>query len=271
MNCAELSHHTLDYLDGSLDPRRSAELADHLAGCDACRRQLAELRETWIALGALPQEEPGAHLRESFYREHQRTLAAEHRAAPARMLLDRLGDWFLPSGRGLGIQTAAALLLLAGGVAIGTQLGQRATPERDGVESLRDEVRSLTELVTLSLLQQDSASERLKGVRYGATAAVHDDQVLSALLDALGHDPSVNVRLAAIDALQPYATRAPVRSSMLVSLRRESSPVVQVALVDALVHGDGRETRATLEDLANDSTVDAAVREHVRTLLEESA
>ena len=41
--------------------------------------------------------------------------------------------------------------------------------------ALRQEVRALSQLVTLSLLKQDSVSERLKGVSYGRLAGTADD------------------------------------------------------------------------------------------------
>ena len=124
--------------------------------------------------------------------------------------------------------------------------------------------------MTISLLQQDSASERLRGVRYGSVAVVHDDDVLTALIDAVGHDDSVNVRLAAIDALRPHVSRRTVRNSMIAFLRSERSPVVQVSLVDALMEANGRETRETLEAFANDVNVDETVRTHVWAALEKS-
>jgi anti-sigma factor RsiW len=44
------------YLDGALAPAEEAALAAHLAGCAACRAELAALREVWTALAALPPE-----------------------------------------------------------------------------------------------------------------------------------------------------------------------------------------------------------------------
>ena len=107
-------------------------------------------------------------------------------------------------------------------------------------------------------------------MRFGREAAMHDDKVLIALIDAVGYDKSVNVRLAAIDALKPYLTQHTVRNSMVAFLHSEKSPLVQVSLVDVLLDANYRETRETLEALSNDADVDESVRAHVQTRLEDS-
>ena len=53
----------------------------------------------------------------------------------------------------------------------------------------------------LSLMQQQSAGERLRGVSYAYQAPASDTEVLSALLATVNQDESVGVRLAAVDAL----------------------------------------------------------------------
>ena len=64
-----------------------------------------------------------------------------------------------------------------------------------------EEIANTREMVALSLLQQQSATERLRGVDYTGRLRTMEPDVVSALTKAVAHDPSVNVRLAAIDAL----------------------------------------------------------------------
>jgi HEAT repeat protein len=81
------------------------------------------------------------------------------------------------------------------------------------------------------------------------------------LLDALMHDPNVNVRLASVDALRRFAERENVRRGALDALPRQTSPLVQIALIDFLVEVSGRESAASLRNLSQDPMLDPTVRE----------
>lgn len=52
--CRELVELLTDYLEGALSRDEAAAVDAHLAGCDACRTYLDQLRATMAALGSLP-------------------------------------------------------------------------------------------------------------------------------------------------------------------------------------------------------------------------
>jgi len=81
----------------------------------------------------------------------------------------------------------------------------RPDSHREEVAEMRGELRALRQDVALSMLQQTSASARLQGVSVSAQVARQDPQVMSALLETLATDPSPNVRLAAVHALNRVA------------------------------------------------------------------
>ena len=59
----------------------------------------------------------------------------------------------------------------------------------------------MRQMVALSLMQQQSAGERLRGVSWAYRVESSDTEVLSALLYTVNNDQSVNVRMAAVEAL----------------------------------------------------------------------
>ena len=136
--------------------------------------------------------------------------------------------------------------------------------------ALRTEVQSLSRLVALSMMRQESASERLQGVRYGRLAAgaydqdSQDDQVITALVEAVGSDPNVNVRLAAIDALAPAVARPEISGRLVETFDRQDSPLVQIALADALLDAGQPEARQALAGLASAESLDPTVADHLR-------
>jgi hypothetical protein len=262
MRCDECSALWMERLAGTLDAdaARSAKLDRHLQECASCRGEAAALGALWRELGELETPPPSPALRARFdeWLEEERDKAA----APAggRFGLGRLREALhMPEGGGrveLRLAWTAAALLV--GVLLGARLGGRPAEMRE----LRQEVRSLGHLVTLSMLQQESASARLQGVSLSGLAG-DDARVLEALLDAVSRDPSVNVRLAAVDALAGAAASPRVRERALAELPAQASPMVQIALVDLVLAGDGAAARRELQRLTQDDRLHPATREHL--------
>jgi HEAT repeat protein len=128
---------------------------------------------------------------------------------------------------------------------------------------LQDEVSAMRQMVALSMLQQQSASQRLEGVSWSTRLQQPDPQVLSALLHTLRSDPSVDVRLASLDALSRYAGQPEVRRELVNSLGGGQSPLVQVALIDLLVDLHDRNAVPQLKQFQQDPKVDPTVRKRV--------
>jgi hypothetical protein len=126
--------------------------------------------------------------------------------------------------------------------------------------SLRQEVRDMRQTIMLSLLQQQSASERLNGVMYTNRIENPGNEVVAALLDTLMHDPNSNVRLATIDALKRFGANADVKRGTIEALDRQTSPLVQLALIDFLVETNGAASAPALRRLSEDPMADQAVR-----------
>lgn len=163
-------------------------------------------------------------------------------------------------------QAAAAVVILAAGITAGRlSVGSPAPPEADtSIAVLREEIRDMRQMVTLSLLQQQSAAERLRGVNWTGEIEHPDDAVVTALLDTLRHDTNVNVRLAAIDALRRFADRPDIRRAAIDSLPTQTSPLIQMALIDFVVEADDQQGAPLLRQLSTNPDTDNAVRERAR-------
>jgi len=125
---------------------------------------------------------------------------------------------------------------------------------------LREELRGMRQMVTLSLLQQQSASERLKGVTSSSQIEQPGREVVSALIETLRNDSNVNVRLASVDALRRFGGRETVRRDVVAALPQQDSPLVQIALIDFLLEAQGPDAAMTLRRIAEDMMFDKAVR-----------
>lgn len=248
----------------ALNPEEKGELEAHLAGCDSCRLEWAELSRLWTSLASIPAEEPSPAMRERFAAmlEGYRHARGELHSKPS--LSTRVREWMFPKSRlRPALQFSLGVVLLVGGFASGYALRS----ERDDlgeVADLRSEVLEMRKMVTVSLLKQQSASERLKGVSWSSQVTSPDPEFLSTLIYTLNYDSSVDVRLAAVDALARFAGNATVRQNLVKSLSRQDSPLVQITLIDLLVQLHERKSIEVLKQLADDAGQNIEVRDRAQ-------
>jgi len=278
MNCIQARDRFAELLDQRLESPVSGDLRAHLAGCPACQRDFASLRDTLDRLDAMPNPKPSPRLRAGFYAmlEDEKRSAAMHpaKAAPARRpaATRSLWRWILSPVAAGGL---LVLGFLAGQYGPSRQTTPAATPvvaatdtaTQQELAALRQKVDSMTQLVGYSLLQQQPASERLKGVLAAQHLAGESDEVITKLINTLALDPSTNVRLSALEALYQHADKDVVRAGVLASLTREQNPLVQVTMIDFLVAARDTEAAPTLQELARSDTVDRSVREAAQRAL----
>ena len=142
-------------------------------------------------------------------------------------------------------QIALSLVLIAAGLGGGYLLNVRSrSAARTEVAGLKSEVDDMRRIVAVSLLKQASPSERLMGVSWSARIDRPGDEIIATLLDTLNQDSNVNVRLAAVDALYLFYDHPEVKQGLLNSLARQTSPLVQLSLINLLVEiGRGARSR----------------------------
>jgi HEAT repeats len=233
------------------------DFAEHLASCESCRSEVSRIGTLWQSLDLLPLEEPSGQVRERFYE-----MLGAYRQGLASAEPRKAVQWW---------QMAAAAALLAVGVGLGYivrgsgPFSGQAPPE---VSQLREEVANMRQLVALSLMQQQSASDRLRGVSWAYRAEPSDREVLGALVTAVNHDANVNVRLAAVDALRRFSASPETGRAALQSLSKQTTPIVQVALIDLLVDLKDPEAAPELRRLSGNEKANEGVRQRAQWALE---
>lgn len=263
MKCNEVNELFPDYLAGTLDDETKSELQEHFVSCELCRQEAESLSAMWQKLGDLPDEQPSAAMRAKFYTSLAAYQQEMKRAKATPRLREALGDWlehWLP--RQPVFQFALALIFVGFGFFLGSRY-DRDDGSKMEITSLRQEIHSMQQLVTLSLLQQQSPSERLRGVSWSYQGGQPDAEILDALLLTLNYDPNVNVRLAAVDALSKFSDREIVRRGLIASLAQQRSPLIQIALIDLMVERQERQAIGQLKQLNQKKVVDQAVRQRI--------
>jgi hypothetical protein len=247
MDCEAARAQLADRLTGTLTPDAAAALEQHLASCDACARDAQDARGMWSALADIPPMPPDSAAMRARFDTIVETKTTSY-------------AWWAT----YGLQAAAAIVLLAAGFLVGRQTSPAPVAD-PAIAELREELRATRQMVSLSLLQQQSASERLRGITYTTQIERPDSALVTALLDTLMHDPDSNVRLRTIDALKRFADRENVRRAAVNALAEPTSaPLVQIALIDFLVEANDRNAVTSLRHVADDAMTDKAVRAHAK-------
>jgi anti-sigma factor RsiW len=262
MRCEDTAAQLADYLAGSLGEAERTALESHIATCPACREESDAATRTWQMLGEIPAAQLDSRAMRARF---EAMLAGSASALSTRSAtpgtLGRIGEWIRRHTRMQPLlQGCAALLVLLVGIQVGRGIKPPPPVSSPEVRQLSQEVRDLRQMVTLSLMQQQSASERLKGVSWSNQLDRPGDEVVTALIDTLMHDANVNVRLASIDALKRFAERGEVRRAAVHALDTQKSALVQMALIDFVVETQDHEALGALRKLSHDTTVDDSVR-----------
>lgn len=265
MSCEHFQEDFIDYHDGTLPEARLLEIREHLKTCLDCQRAWAGLQALQSAIDAAPAPEPPERMRRRFHAMLEMHTASEQRR----------GDIFGPARRGFArwfealipqtpvFQAAAMLALLAGGLWLGTRM---APPRPDAeIAELRKTVETMTRLVAYTAAQDTPASDRIRTVLASSNGSSEAQAARTAsLLNTLALDPNVNVRLSALEALYPHADSSDVRAGVLAALSRETSPLLQVAIIDFLTAAKAQEAQPVFERISQQPELNENVRAAAR-------
>lgn len=248
---------------GELESGDQAKLRHHLSECGECAMEMAQLTAMWERLADMPAPEPSLALQARWDATIESLGGLESLAGNARRARQRRPEAWRFTLAALWPQRPVWQAGLAlGCLLVGLLVGSRWQGSgKSEIAALREEVASTKEMVALTLLKEQSASERLRGVDYSTRMPRVEPEVITALIQAVNQDASVNVRLAAIDALARVAGQQNVRRSLEQSLAAQESPTVQAALIGYLVEARDPKALGTLRQFAQRPDLDDTIRE----------
>ena len=262
MKCKHIKVKFPDFLIGEWEDISKKEIQEHMSTCISCREELESLSEIWTKLGVLPQEQPSDSLRSRFYG----MLDAYKQGLEQEKVKPRVhklrGGWLTHWWpRQPVFQVTFSLALLLVGLTAGYLLNLNGKKVYE-VASLRQEVQGMRQTLAVSLLEQSSPTERLRGVGLSYRMEKPNKKIIQSLLDILNNDSNVNVRLAAVDALYLFHENPTVKEGLIQSLSRQTSPLIQVSLIDLMVNMRERRSIESLKQLIQDEKLNPDVKNH---------
>jgi len=162
----------------------------------------------------------------------------------------------------------ASVILIAG--FMGGYLFNKPSQNSE-VHELTQQVSDLREMMVFSLLEKESASDRLKAVSLTSEMNQVSQKVTDALFKTMNKDENVNVRLAALEALKPYVKESAVREKLVKSIGKQDSPLMQVAMAEfmasILEKKSVKELQKLLENENTPKEVRSKINESIKVLI----
>jgi len=264
MKCERIRELIPDYISGMLDSKTRLQIDSHISECVGCKKEIEKVNLVWSKLEQIPAEEPGPAIRNRFYsmlEAYRQALDYTQENLSRSGRLNKCLGNLLP--RRPVFQLGMSVVLLIFGIVIGQQMSSNIHKNGE-MTQLEEEVHEMRKMVTNSLLNQSSAIERLQGLTMSRQVRDPDELFLSLLLLTLNSDTNVNVRLAAVDAIKMYSDNPWVRNELVKSLSFQTSPLVQISLIELLAKIREQKALYVLRTLINDQKSIEAVKNRAR-------
>jgi Putative zinc-finger len=259
MECKETELWIADFIDGHLNDEQRKAVADHLHSCANCRQLQQEYEIVLKSFHAGSKEVvPVEKMNSAFFE-----MLKQEKELVSRKKMSLIYPIFLK-------YAAAACVFIAFGVWLGRSFLADQSAENQMVV-LQNEIQETKKLVMLSMLKQNSASERIKAVSYADQMPKAQKEIVDALIHTFLYDETVNVRLAAAQALAKFGQEKAVRLAFIRSLKIETDAIVQITVIEIVSSLHDTDAVNALQNLSKNDSLPEIVRqkalESIGTLL----
>lgn len=258
----------MDYLQGNLSEADEIALKNYLQSDEQAQKEWNELKNIYLKLEEIPLPESSENMKVNFWAMVEKEKNTQQKALFWQEKIR--GFWEnIWTSQWLGRLTFSILLIgvgFGGGYWFNQKNKQVAVNQSDAkITELVTQVNEMKEMMMLSLLEKQSASERLQAVSMSTEIPKVDDKIIEALLKTLNNDENVNVRLATVESLVELANNPKVRQGLIKSINHQESPLVQIALVDAMLALQEKKSVSELEKLLQKKDLNQAVKDKVES------
>lgn len=245
------------YLEGKLTAKQEKEVEALLISGEIDADCLKSTK-LYDHLRVIETPQPSENLRKRFY-THLET--EQNNSQSISLVIQQKWNNFIQQLTLPKVGYAAVLLFIGGFV------GSISNNSDQEINSLSTEVQTLKEMMIVSMLEGASTTDRLKAVHISAELPVADKKAVHALLFTLNNDESVNVRVQTIETLKKWGKDADVREGLVNAIRSEQSEIVLIALADAMIELELKNSKEQLQDLITTRPLSMSVEEKIKNTI----
>ena len=248
----------------------SEDLQSHLEQSSQLQEELLFIEHFWTN-DVKPLVMPSDKLDANFYQMLSRAQSTQQVKIPQKSdirnsskeqpssLVDTVKSWLMPTP----IAQFATIALV---FTLGFNLNQSPSNEKNNQQysGLQQEVSSLKTILAMSMLQKDSASERLSGVAYSRQTDLSNPLLVEQLIELLARDKSTSVRLAIINSLGQLKSFGSSEQQLLTFATQEENLLVQIELCRLLLNYGSVEIKKLLAEKAKSQHFKPEVQEFIQ-------
>lgn len=255
MNCKKIKQQLIDYLDNNLDQKEHQVITDHLPNCNSCNTALKELTTVLKEIDKDQEELPTEHLRLNFEQMLEKEKALLHEPKIVSIQKNTKNFWKT------ALQIAATMALVISSFYYGKYHNNKLASQE--VAILEKEKVQLKQEITISMIENESASKRLQAVNDAEAFENPGNDILNALIHKMHYDNHINVRLAAAEALTKFSDVEMVRKALINALETEQDPSMQIELIQILVSIQEKRAIPSMEKLLHNEETPIYVKDQV--------
>ena len=261
MKKEKLEELVAEYLNGDMSPQQKEEFKKILKQNGFALNELLELENLFNQLDDFEVPEPSEKMDEYFYSLLEEFKEKEQKSDQKKENAVSFFQSFFPQK--YIPQIAYSLLLLIIGWAAGAWILPSSRYENQIVQ-MTSQIQDMREMMMLTMIDQPSATERIKAVNLTNNFETADDKIVHALLKTLNNDENENVRLITVEALYEFADNPKVREGLIQSISKQESPLVQIALADIMISLQEKKSIDQFNELLKKKDLNDTVRHRLQ-------
>lgn len=247
-----------DYLDGLLDSESKAQFEAKLSQNNELAKELEAYKKLMEAFKTEPLVAPSKNLLAGF----EKMLEEEKQNQVKVVTLNSVDKkrWFHSIPR-----VAASIILLIGAFIAGRFMQQNENQVQ--LAEVETEALEYKEAALFSLLENESASKRIRGVELIKEFEKPDEQIVAALGEKMLKDENTNVRLSALEALSSFSYSDQVKDVFIEALKSEKNPSMQVAIIEMLVQLQEKKAVEPMKRLLEEEETQPFIKDQINLAL----
>ncbi len=252
-----------EYLSSDIEEDKKGELKNKLISSGFNKTELEEMENLYSGIDGIKVPETSDKLDLNFYRSLG--IYKDAHSRNNSILKDFVKNFRNLFRNKYALRFAYSVTLLA----IGWYIGNWTNPDSGKLQSMSNEIDQMKQVMMYSMLEEPSATKRIKALSYAGDFKNVNDKILNAFLDTLNNDPNPNVRLTAVEALSKYSDIQFVRRGLIKSISVQESPLVQVALIDLMLKLKEKSSIIELNRLLQNRELNYSVRNKTKETIQQ--